>query len=166
MYDPSCEWRVVHYVKQVYNCRKRLPRCKPTREWRNQLRCVEIKWKSVDDSAFKMVKVLISILITADHRSPFLSFLSIGTEHAKWPHVMPLGPDFRVSYGTVTLVTALRALILCGSFAINSCYQLRWNWQLPHGLVARIHGSHPWGPGSIPGAGTCLVATRPFDDLV
>ena len=25
---------------------------------------------------------------------------------------------------------------------------------VPHGLVARIHGSHPWGPGSIPGAGT------------
>ena len=24
--------------------------------------------------------------------------------------------------------------------------------------MARIHGSHPWGPGSIPGAGTCCIA--------
>ena len=32
---------------------------------------------------------------------------------------------------------------------------------LPHGLVARIHGSHPWGPGSIPGAGTLLVTSWP-----
>ena len=59
------------------------------------------------------------------------------------PHVMPLGPDFHLGYGTVTLVTALRALALCGSVVINSSYQLRGNWQLPHGLVARIHGSHP-----------------------
>ena len=27
------------------------------------------------------------------------------------------------------------------------------SWQIPHGLVARISGFHPGGPGSIPGAG-------------
>ena len=34
---------------------------------------------------------------------------------------------------------------------------LRGDGQLPGGLVARIRGFHPRGPGSIPGLGTALV---------
>ena len=29
-------------------------------------------------------------------------------------------------------------------------------YQLPYGLVVRIRGSHPRGPGSIPGVGTTI----------
>ena len=32
-------------------------------------------------------------------------------------------------------------------------YSLMLNLSIPHGLMARILGSHPRGPGSIPGVG-------------
>ena len=41
----------------------------------------------------------------------------------------------------------------------SSFFDLSFNWesqQFRHGLVVRIAGSHPAGPGSIPGAGTYL----------
>jgi hypothetical protein len=52
------------------------------------------------------------------------------------------------------------ALLMQKTMSSGSEYQLKLSFNLRYGLVVRIAGSHPAGPGSIPGNGisilTCL----------